>query len=85
MNTSLSQTVILLLNQFADRIREGLKELLESKHLYQNVRINHEDLLEKAPKSSSDVLDISDYVTDYFHERVAGPWSDLDPFFRTVS
>lgn len=62
-------------NSFRLRIREHLKLLLESKHLYQNIKIEYQDLADALKGSADFVKD----VKQEFTKRVSGEWHPLDP------
>jgi len=64
-----------LTNSFRLRISENLRQLLESKHLYQNITIEYQDLVD-ALKGSADFVEDT---TQKFTKLVNGEWDPIDP------
>lgn len=64
-----------LSNSFSLRIKENLRQLLESKHLYQSIKIEYQDLIDGLEGSASFVRDI----TEEFIERTNWEWEPFDP------
>ena len=68
-----------LRREFGQRIAERLKSLLESKHLYQSILLEYEDLLDAILKR---VTEYPVLVRDQFPKLVQGNWAPVDNAYR---
>lgn len=69
-----------LTDSFSLRISEHLRQLLESKHLYQNIQIEYQDLVDAFEGNAEFIKDI----TQKFTQLVNDEWCLVDPAGRRM-